>query len=216
LLCDSLGPNWEDNFFQIDHMPIGSGCIGQVYKWVLKNDAVNDKSLLSDGESDHLTVAVKVLHPNVTELVLRDVLLMSWIASWIDYMCPDVYWVSLRECVHEFGEVMKKQLDLRLEAHNMKILKECFATHDYVRIPTPIDSLVDKSILVETFELFVHNIVHCDMHPGNLLIHTGTDGLPVLVLLDCGVTTSLSHRDWNNFHELFIAIVKADVSKLRS
>jgi aarF domain-containing kinase len=133
-------------------MPIGSGCIGQVYKWVLKNDAVNDKSLLSDGESDHLTVAVKVLHPNVTELVLRDVLLMSWIASWIDYMCPDVYWVSLRECVHEFGEVMKKQLDLRLEAHNMKILKECFATHDYVRIPTPIDSLVDKSILVETFE----------------------------------------------------------------
>jgi hypothetical protein len=35
----------------------------------------------------------------------------------------------------------------------MKILKECFATHDYVRIPTPIDSLVDKSILVETFEV---------------------------------------------------------------
>ena len=33
-------------------------------------------------------------------------------------------------------------------------------------------------------------------------------GNPSLVLLDCRVTVSLSMKDWNNLHMLFIAIVK--------
>ena len=35
---------------------------------------------------------------------------METVAYVIDKLCPSVYWISLRECVDEFGIVMKKQV----------------------------------------------------------------------------------------------------------
>ena len=51
------------------------------------------------------------------------------------------------------------------------------------------------------------------MHPGNLLVQEPlvVGGNPSLVILDCGVTASLSKEDWNNLHQLFLAIVKREV-----
>ena len=54
------------------------------------------------------------------------------------------------------------------------------------------------------------------MHPGNLLVQEPSvvGGNPSLVILDCGVTASLSKEDWNNLHQLFLAIVKREVRAL--
>ena len=56
------------------------------------------------------------------------------------------------------------------------------------------------------------------MHPGNLLVQIDPPvggGDPSLVLLDCGVTASLSNRDWDNLHQLFLAIVRKEVRNIK-
>ncbi|XP_005111035.1 uncharacterized aarF domain-containing protein kinase 2 [Aplysia californica] len=84
--------------------------------------------------------------------------------------------------------------------------------------------------------VFVDNLVHADLHPGNLLVQNlesfhkektavvEVDALDVmvvdvrpmeesavrLVLLDCGITTSLEPEDRLKFMEVFTAVVKGD------
>ena len=54
------------------------------------------------------------------------------------------------------------------------------------------------------------------MHPGNILVQipSNASDKPILVILDCGVATSLSKNDWSMFFDLFNSIVKGDVSYL--
>ena len=116
-LEDSFGPQWQNMFIRYDHTPIGSGCIAQVYKWDLSTDSMHcsdDAAVRANGGS--LPVAVKVVHPGVVASVLRDVYLMETVAWFVDRVFPSVYWISLRECVDEFGIVMKKQVSLILRA----------------------------------------------------------------------------------------------------
>lgn len=51
------------------------------------------------------------------------------------------------------------------------------------------------------------------MHPGNLLVRLSPgNAMPSLVLLDCGVASSLSEKDWINLRELFLAVIQREVS----
>mmetsp|Transcript_13740 Transcript_13740/g.44017 ORF Transcript_13740/g.44017 Transcript_13740/m.44017 type:complete len:315 (+) Transcript_13740:1165-2109(+) len=43
--------------------------------------------------------------------------------------------------------------------------------------------------------LFVHNFVHGDLHPGNVLVTTTADGSPRLAFLDAGIVVSYSEFD---------------------
>jgi aarF domain-containing kinase len=56
--------------------------------------------------------------------------------------------------------------------------------------------------------LFIHNFVHGDLHPGNILVQDTHQ--PRLVLLDCGIVTSLTPFDLLQMRALFTAIVKGD------
>ena len=61
-------------------------------------------------------------------------------------------------------------------------------------------------------QLFVHNFVHGDLHPGNILVQEQEAGTtPCLVLLDCGLATSLTQKDLEDFRKTFIMIVKNKV-----
>ena len=57
-----------------------------------------------------IPIAVKVLHPGVVEAMEVDITLMKYVASWVDYVYPDVHWVALKECVDQFSEIMTKQV----------------------------------------------------------------------------------------------------------
>lgn len=59
--------------------------------------------------------------------------------------------------------------------------------------------------------LLVHNFIHADMHPGNLLVRKDpkTQNMQ-LVLLDVGLICELSDIDWLHFKMLFKCIVQGD------
>ena len=59
-------------------------------------------------------------------------------------------------------------------------------------------------------QLFIHNFVHGDLHPGNILVQETLE--PRIVLLDCGIATSLTPYDLQQMRKLFTAIIKGEVS----
>ena len=65
-----------------------------------------------------------------------------------------------------------------------------------------------------SLQLFVHNFVHGDLHPGNILVQDPSAEDPKLVLLDCGIATSLGQIDLENFHSVFTAIVRGEGAKV--
>lgn len=67
-------------------------------------------------------------------------------------------------------------------------------------------------LLFHSLKLFVYNFVHGDLHPGNILVQNCDR--PKLVLLDCGIATSLAPVDWENMHCVFMAIVRNEGHKI--
>lgn len=52
--------------------------------------------------------------------------------------------------------------------------------------------------------VFSYNLIHCDLHPGNILVSPSNK----LVILDCGICSSLSDLDRVNLKDLFRAVVR--------
>ncbi|XP_016800953.4 uncharacterized aarF domain-containing protein kinase 2 isoform X4 [Pan troglodytes] len=179
-----------------------------------------------------IPVAVKVLHPGLLAQVHMDLLLMK-IGSRVLGLLPGIKWLSLPEIVEEFEKLMVQQIDLRYEAQNLEHFQVNFRNVKAVKFPTPLRPFVTREVLVETYEIFVDNFVHADLHPGNILVQ-GADGLsssqeaqlqqadicdtlvvavpsslcPLrLVLLDAGIVAELQAPDLRNFRAVFMAVV---------
>ena len=118
LLAESFGRDWEKHLKIVNRNPIGSGCVAQVYQGHLRNtqeDAESAKygnqlSSMSDSSKGCVPIAVKVIHPGVVEAMDLDIRLMKYVASWVDYVFPDMHWIALKECVNEFAIIMRKQV----------------------------------------------------------------------------------------------------------
>ncbi|KAE8613255.1 hypothetical protein XENTR_v10007642 [Xenopus tropicalis] len=143
-----------------------TGILGYLWEWrkkVVPSDRSGrasdqqqhpqESTLYPDGSDTQqlIPVAVKVLHPGLTQHVRMDILLMkTWsrLIGWI----PGFRWLSLTEMVEEFEKLMTHQIDLRSEARNLELFRQKFDKVDFIRFPTPLRPLVTRNILVETFE----------------------------------------------------------------
>ena len=55
--------------------------------------------------------------------------------------------------------------------------------------------------------VFIHNFVHGDLHPGNIMVKMTEKG-PTVCLLDCGIVTQVTKRDHKAFIDICIALLK--------
>ncbi len=95
-------------------------------------------------------VAVKVLHPGVERTVRRDLRIMGFFASILNAI-PTIEWLSLPDEVSQFGEMMKLQLDLRIEAANLTIFRKNFKDRTTAWFPFPYTEFTTRNVLVEEF-----------------------------------------------------------------
>ncbi|CAH0014826.1 unnamed protein product [Clonostachys rhizophaga] len=162
------GRSFEDIFEEFNEKPLGVGAIAQVYKAKLKPDLAaprdNDisktlhplrhnveivlKSSPKRVPSDY--VAVKVLHPRVERIVRRDLRIMHFFASALN-MIPTIEWLSLPDEVSQFGEMMKLQLDLRIEAANLTAFRQNFKDRTTAWFPYPYTDFTTRNVLIEEF-----------------------------------------------------------------
>lgn len=166
------GRRFEDIFNEFDEKPLGVGAIAQVYRAKLKPDlavpgdvegreVATDlrrqvkrnidtalKSMPKRVPSSH--VAVKVLHPGVERTVRRDLRIMGFFASVLN-LVPTMEWLSLPDEVAQFGEMMKLQLDLRIEAANLAIFRKNFKDRTTAWFPFPYTEFTTRNVLIEEF-----------------------------------------------------------------
>ncbi|KAL8732829.1 MAG: hypothetical protein Q9181_003796 [Wetmoreana brouardii] len=166
------GRPFEDIFDEFQEKPLGVGAIAQVYKAKLKPDlaALADDDIDPDppnlrqrmrknvdvlvkstpSRAPSTYVAIKVLHPKVERLVRRDLRIMTFFAALINAI-PTMEWLSLPDEVLQFGEMMRLQLDLRIESANLTIFRKKFKDRTTAWFPYPYTSYTTRQVLIEEF-----------------------------------------------------------------
>ncbi|KAI9151630.1 ABC1 family protein [Paramyrothecium foliicola] len=166
------GRKFEDIFEEFDEKPLGVGAIAQVYKAKLKPDLVaphdadvtaatlplahsvrrNVETVLKSSPMrvPSTYVAVKVLHPHVERTVRRDLRIMGFFASALNVI-PTIEWLSLPDEVAQFGEMMRLQLDLRIEAANLATFRQNFKERSTAWFPYPYTDFTTRNVLIEEF-----------------------------------------------------------------
>ncbi|KAK3181979.1 hypothetical protein K4F52_006718 [Lecanicillium sp. MT-2017a] len=163
--------SFDEIFEEFDEKPLGVGAIAQVYKAKLKPDlAAPDDDVSSrpraltenvkhnvhtvlKSSPDRVPstyVAVKVLHPHVERTVRRDLRIMGFFAAALNAI-PTIEWLSLPGEVQQFGEMMKLQLDLRIEAANLARFRQNFKDRSTAWFPYPYTDFTTRNILIEEF-----------------------------------------------------------------
>lgn len=165
------GRPFDEIFEEFEEKPLGVGAIAQVYRAKLKHDLTvpNDPDL---EEPQNLRkqvrknvdtlikstpqrvpssyVAIKVLHPGVERMVRRDLRIMLFFALALNAI-PTIEWLSLPDEVSQFGEMMRLQLDLRIEAANLSIFRKNFKDRTTAWFPYPYTAFTTRQVLVEEF-----------------------------------------------------------------
>lgn len=166
------GRAFEDIFDEFHEKPLGVGAIAQVYKAKLKPDlAATGDGDISSAELnirqrvrknvDVLVkstpqrkpssyVAIKVLHPKVERMVRRDLRIMGFFAAVLNAI-PTIEWLSLPNEVEQFGEMMRLQLDLRIESANLTMFRKKFKDRTTTWFPYPYAEYTTRQVLIEEF-----------------------------------------------------------------
>ncbi len=140
-IIEELGEPPERLFEQFDPYPVASASVAQVHKATLRSPPGDDGS-----SSDGREVAVKVLRPQIEELVDIDLRVMRTWAHVLAILPP---FSSLNPvCVlEEFAHAIWRQLDLRLEARNNRRFAENFAADEHITFPTLVDEFCTRRVL---------------------------------------------------------------------
>ncbi|CDR45820.1 CYFA0S20e00562g1_1 [Cyberlindnera fabianii] len=166
ILSSSFGGlPFDEIFEEFNEEPVGVGAIAQVYLATLSKKVIEhiddfqpekrkrswlSAVFLNDSPSPKQRVAIKVMHPNVTTTIKRDLKIMMFFAETINAL-PNMEWLSLPDEVNNFGVLMNLQLDLRIEGLNLQKFQSQYKSDFFVNFPTPYLKFSNRSILVEEY-----------------------------------------------------------------
>ncbi|XP_007939597.1 aarF domain-containing protein kinase 1 [Orycteropus afer afer] len=146
------------------------------------------KAVLHDGR----TVAVKVQHPKVQAQSSKDILLME---------VPRIYWELSTKRVLLMEFVDGGQVNDRSYMERNKI--------DVNEVSRHLGKMYSEMI-------FVNGFVHCDPHPGNVLVrkHPGT-GKAEIILLDHGLYQVLTENFRLDYCHLWQSLIWTDMRRVK-
>lgn len=134
-----IGEPVDRAFVSFDWTPIASASIAQVYAARLKDDT----------DDEILEVVVKVQRPGLEELVAVDSSAILKLAGLIQRRTLLGLAMRPQELAEEFLGGVREELDLRIEAANIKELSAALDGYDGVRLPRLAEELSSEYILVE-------------------------------------------------------------------
>ncbi|XP_018431185.1 PREDICTED: uncharacterized aarF domain-containing protein kinase 1, partial [Nanorana parkeri] len=189
VIREELGKEVKQVFAHFEETPQGAASLAQVHRAVLK---------------DGRTVAVKVQHPKVQSQSSRDIRLMeaAMVSGFPFLKIPRIHWElsTRRLLVMEYvegGQVNDKEY---MERNKI----------DVDQVSRALGKLYSEMI-------FVHGFVHCDPHPGNILVrHSAEIGGPEIILLDHGLYQKLNDTFRLDYCRLWQALISVDMDGIRT
>lgn len=197
-----LGKEHHELFEEFDEKPLGTASLAQVHK-----------AKLHDGR----VVAVKVQHPNVKAHSTVDMATMDLLIRIVAKIFPKFSFLWLAEemkknlpleldFIHEgkncerVGRMFSNLKWFRVPFVLWELSSTRVLTMEYVsggkvtdkeymeRHKIDVRQVSERLGLLYSEMIFVQGYVHCDPHPGNILI-SKVDGNPQIILLDHGLYT---------------------------
>jgi predicted unusual protein kinase regulating ubiquinone biosynthesis (AarF/ABC1/UbiB family) len=172
---------WEDVFASIDPHPIAAGTIGQVHH-----------ATLESGER----VVVKIQRPTAEQDIALDLGLLERLAEKMAAHPGSRRVIDVPLLVRQFSESLRRELDYRREAANVKRMSEVLASYTRLAVPKVYEGYSTARLLVmeevggvrlsetppgdarkeaarqllESYykQVLVDGFYHADPHPGNL------------------------------------------------
>ena len=129
-----LDSSIEELFTDFDPNPIAAASIAQVYSAKLKDSKEK--------------VAIKVVRPGIDKAIDRDISLMKKIAQKAEKYSLDARRLRLFELVQEYEAVIKTELDMRVEASNMRQTKRNFKDNSLLYVPEVYLEYSTEKVLV--------------------------------------------------------------------
>jgi len=221
MIEDSLGRSINTIFHSFDPRPIGSASMAQVHRAVL----------LSTGAE----VAVKVRRPNIVRTIKIDSRVFVTLSRILSCL-PPFRRIPVVEATQQVAMTVEAQASFWLEAERHRQFAALFESGVPVRVPRLVDEFCTDEVLVMEYipnlvritdpslddvvhrnaviaglrglykMLFNEGLVHCDLHPGNILV--GRDGSVVIV--DFGFSTVMRPTERAAFARLFLSIAMND------
>jgi ubiquinone biosynthesis protein len=133
----AFGRPVDEVFTQFEREPVASASIAQVHFGVLRT---------RDGQERE--VAIKVLRPNMLEVIEKDLALMRMMAGWLDRLSADGRRLKPREVVAEFDKYLHDELDLVREAANAAQLRRNMDGLNLVLIPEMFWDCCHREVIV--------------------------------------------------------------------
>jgi predicted unusual protein kinase regulating ubiquinone biosynthesis (AarF/ABC1/UbiB family) len=127
-----LGQGVDELFESFEREPVAAASLGQVHAAVL------------DGEK----VAVKVLRPDVEQLVAVDLEISFRVLYLVNIVFPNHHVRALTNVVREFSVRVREEMDFREEAAHIALFHKHFASDRRVRAPRTHDALTRRRVLV--------------------------------------------------------------------
>lgn len=172
-----------ETFVDLDRDPLAAASVAQVHAARLK-----------DGRD----VIVKVRRPAIKAQIDRDMRALMWVTRLAVALVPRLSHYEPVRLIDEIWANLRKEIDFRREAQNIRRFALVFADWPAIYIPGVIDDLVSETVIVQvrsggrriddptlkadgrrlaqTFvdaylhQIFVLGVFHGDPHPGNLFI----------------------------------------------
>ena len=215
-----LGRPIDDIFAEVDPVPLGSASIAQSH-W----------ARLANGDQ----VILKVVKPNIRDLLYRDATLLRTTARFLQVIIPRY---QPRRVIDEFCEYTLREVEMSYEAENAETFAENFSDMPDVVFPRiyreysadnvlcmeylqgerpdhravisgPIDErqrLIDLGAEAIIRMLYQDGFFHADLHPANLLVQPEVK----VGFIDLGMVGHFDPELRHNLLELFYAMVMED------
>ncbi|XP_030642968.1 aarF domain-containing protein kinase 1 [Chanos chanos] len=226
VMREDLGKEIDQLFISFDEKPQGAASLAQVHK-----------AVLHDGR----TVAVKVQHPKVQTQSSKDIVVMEFLLHVVHWLFPDFAFMWLVEeakknmpleldflnegrNAEKVAEMLKQFEFLKIpkihwDLSTKRILVMDFAEggqvndRDYMRKHNIDVNEISRNLGKMYSEMiFVNGFVHCDPHPGNVLVRKCLKtNKTEIVLLDHGLYQVLNPDFRLDYCRLWQALMKADM-----
>lgn len=220
ILQRSLCVPVSECFSAFDRIPIGSAAIAQVHRGVLRRGGI---------------VAIKIRRPGIQRIIEIDAAIFRLFMR-ILAVFPGFHGLPLNDMARAITETLSTQANFRIERDRHLEFFEFFNDTGPVRVPRLLEEYCTDEILVMEYianstkitefassartgrnavlsglqalyrMLFLQGLIHCDLHPGNILV--GEYGN--VYILDFGFAAKMGIEERRAFAEFFLAIALGD------
>lgn len=131
IIESELGRPISELFESFDDTPLAAASLAQVHRAVL-----NGKQ-----------VVLKVQRPDIVKITKVDIGIMRSLAALAERYSSTLYLINSTGLVEEFANQIKKELDFRMEANNMRRFARNFASDETIHIPDVYPELCTKRVI---------------------------------------------------------------------